>query len=128
MRKTSILKADFSSQTDLSMFTLCSHLCSNYHRNKDIFPALNVRGHFLPHVSFSITNTSNTESSLLEDNFPLILSHNEAWKVFKACVHYFSLFLKEQYVSSLFRTKYFEIKFNLQLLYLPIVSRTFILS
>ena len=47
---------------------------------------------------------------------------------FKACVHYFSLFLKEQHVSWLFRTKYFEIKFNLQLLYLPIVSRAFILS
>ena len=46
----------------------------------------------------------------------------------KACVRYFSLFLKEQYVSWLFRTKYFEIKFNLQLLYLPIVSRAFILS
>ena len=46
----------------------------------------------------------------------------------KAYVRYFSLFLKEQYVSLLFRTKYFEIKFNLQLLYLPIVSRTFILS
>ena len=44
----------------------------------------------------------------------------------KACVRYFSLFLKE-YVSWLFRTKYFEIKFNLQLLYLPIVSRAFIL-
>ena len=48
--------------------------------------------------------------------------------LFKAFVHYFSLFLKEQYVSWLFRTKYFEIKFNLQLLYLPIVSRAFILS
>ena len=46
----------------------------------------------------------------------------------KACVRYFSLFLKEQYVSWLFQTKYFEIKFNLQLLYLPIVSRAFILS
>ena len=47
---------------------------------------------------------------------------------FKACVRYFSLFLKEQYVSWLFRTKYFEKKFNLQLFYLPIVSQTFILS
>ena len=46
----------------------------------------------------------------------------------KACVRYFSLFLKEQYVSWLFQTKYFEIKFNLQLLYLPIVSLAFILS
>ena len=45
------------------------------------------------------------------------------WFIFKA----FSLFLKEQYVSWLFRTKYFEKKFNLQLLYLPMVSQTFIL-
>ena len=58
------------------------------------------------------------------------------WKIYaqyffefllKAFVRYFSLFLKEQYVSWLFRTKYFEIKFNLQLLYLPIVSWAFIL-
>ena len=47
---------------------------------------------------------------------------------FKACVRYFSLFLKEQYVSWLFRMKYFETKFNLQLLYLPVVLRAFILS
>ena len=46
----------------------------------------------------------------------------------KLCVHYFSLFLKEQYVSWLFRMEYFEKKFNLQLFYLPIVSQTFILS
>ena len=46
----------------------------------------------------------------------------------KACVRYFSLLLKEQYVSWLFQTKYFETKFNLQLLYLPTASRTFILS
>ena len=51
----------------------------------------------------------------------------EQVKQVKACIRYFSLFLKEQYVSWLFRTKYFEIKFNLQLLYLLIVSRTFIL-
>ena len=47
---------------------------------------------------------------------------------FEACVCYFSLFLKEQCVFWLFRTKYFERKFNLQLFYLPTVSRTFILS
>ena len=40
----------------------------------------------------------------------------------------FSQFLKEQCVSWLFRTKYSEKKFNFQLFYLPIVSRTFILS
>ena len=40
----------------------------------------------------------------------------------KAGVRYFSLFLKEQCSFWLFRTKYFEKKFNLQLFYLPIVS------
>ena len=44
------------------------------------------------------------------------------------CVSYFSLFLKEQCVSWLLRTKYFEKKFNLQLFYLPSVSLTFVLS
>ena len=44
---------------------------------------------------------------------------------FKACVRYFSLFLKEHGASWLFRTKYFEKKFNLQWFYLPIISRTF---
>ena len=29
-------------------------------------------------------------------------------KNFKACVRYFSLFLKDKYISSLFRTKYIE--------------------
>ena len=32
---------------------------------------------------FCIDNSGDTESSLLEDNLPSILSHNEAWKVFK---------------------------------------------
>ena len=35
------------------------------------------------HVSFSADNSSDTESSLSEDILPSILSHNEAWKVFK---------------------------------------------
>ena len=48
--------------------------------------------------------------------------------IFKACVSYFSLFLKEQCVSWLFRTKYLEKKYNLQLFYLPTVLQTFILS
>ena len=34
-------------------------------------------------VSFCIGKSSDTESSLLEDNLPLMPSHNEAWKVFK---------------------------------------------
>ena len=40
---------------------------------------------------------------------------------FKAYVHYFSLFLKDRCISLLFRTKYIEKKFNLQLLFLPTV-------
>ena len=47
---------------------------------------------------------------------------------FKACVHYFSLFLKDKYISSLVWTKYVEKKFKLQLFFLPTVSWTFILS
>ena len=48
--------------------------------------------------------------------------------LFKACVRYFSLFLKDKCIFSLVRTKYNEKKFTLQLLFLPTVSRTFILS
>ena len=51
------------------------------------------------------------------------------WRInFKACVCYFSLFLKEQCFSWFFQTKYFEKKLNFQLFYLPTISRTFILS
>ena len=46
----------------------------------------------------------------------------------KACVCYFSLFLKDKSISSLVRTKYIEKKFTLQLFFLPTVSQTFILS
>ena len=46
----------------------------------------------------------------------------------KACVCYFSLFLRDKCISSLFRTKYIEKKFNWQLFFLPTVSRTFFLS
>ena len=48
--------------------------------------------------------------------------------LFKACVRYFSLFLKYKCISSLVRTKYTEKIFNLQLFFLPTVSPTFILS
>ena len=48
--------------------------------------------------------------------------------IFKGCVRYFSRFLKDKCISLLFRTKYIEKKFNLQLFFLPSVSRTFILS
>ena len=40
--------------------------------------------------------------------------------VFKACVRYFSLFLKDKCISSLFRTKYIEKKFNLQCFFFPL--------
>ena len=48
--------------------------------------------------------------------------------LFKACVRYFSLFLKDKCISSLARTKYIEKKFNLELFFLLTASRTFILS
>ena len=48
------------------------------------------------------------------DNFEL---HNSL----KAFIRYFSLFLKEKCISSSFRTKYIEKKFNLQLFFLPSV-------
>ena len=48
--------------------------------------------------------------------------------ILKACVHYFSLFLKHKCISSLVQTKYIEKKINLQSFFLPTVSQTFILS
>ena len=69
-----------------------------------------------------------------------IREHNFTWRTktntqrtmvscffLKVCVRYFSLILKEC-CFWLFPTKYFEKKFNLQLFYVPIVSRIFILS
>ena len=52
----------------------------------------------------------------------------EGWTYLKLVSAIFSLFLKEKCVAQSFLTKYFEQKFNLRLLYLPIVSRRFILS
>ena len=54
--------------------------------------------------------------------------HAEIILFIKACVCYFSLFLKDKCISLLFRTKHTEKKFNLQLFFLPTVLRTFILS
>ena len=66
-------------------------------------------------------------NSLLHNlHLALVVSFHFFYPLLKACVHYFSLFLKEQCVSWLFWTKYFEKKFNLQLFYLPTVSWTFI--
>ena len=47
---------------------------------------------------------------------------------FKACAHYFSLFLKDKCISLLVQMKYIEKKFNLQLVFLATVSWTFIVS
>ena len=55
-------------------------------------------------------------------------NHSTSILFFKACVRYFSLFLKYKCFSLLVRTKYIEKKFNLKLFFLPTVSRTFILS
>ena len=60
------------------------------------------------------------EIYLLHENF-----YEFHWKFYiklKACVRYFSLFLKQKCISSLFRMKYIVKKFNLQLLFLPVVS------
>ena len=79
-------------------------------------------------------NTSSRKVELVARAFPAIeikmnkISSSASSNNLKACVCYFSLFLKEQCVSWLFQTKYFEEKFNLQLFYLPTVSQTFILS
>ena len=53
---------------------------------------------------------------------------NWFWGVFLACVRYFSLFLKDKCISSLFRMKYIEKKFNLQLFFLLTALPTIILS
>ena len=58
----------------------------------------------------------------------MICTAQYSFFLIKACVHYFSLFLKGKCISSLFRTKYIKKKFNLQLFFLPTVSQTFILS
>ena len=45
----------------------------------------------------------------------------QGWdRPFKASVRYFSVFLKDKCISSLFRTKYIEKKFTLQLFFFPL--------
>ena len=41
------------------------------------------------------------------------------WVSLKSCVRYFSLFLKYESISSLFRTKYIEKKFDLSCFFFP---------
>ena len=64
----------------------------------------------------------------LKSNYDSELNQLEGSSEFKACVCYFSLFLKDKCIFLFFRTKYIEKKCNLQLFFLPIVSQTFILS
>ena len=70
----------------------------------------------------------NIKNKLALVNVLALLYDGSTGKDIKLCVSYFLLFLKEQYVSWLFQRKCFEKKFNLQLFYLPTVSRTLILS
>ena len=82
---------------------------------------LNFHNHFLKHkigAQFSLVET-----------FPFFWIICMYYiNVIKAYVRYFSLFLKEKCISSLFQMEYIEKKFNLQLCFLPIVSRTFTLA
>ena len=83
----------------------------------------NLFNRFLKINNIEMYSTYNEGKFVVAERFIRTLKN----KIFKACVRYFSLFLKDKCISSLFRTKYIE-KFNLQLFFLPTVSRTFILS
>ena len=84
----------------------------------------NLFNRFLKINNIEMYSTYNEGKFVVAERFIRTLKN----KIFKACVRYFSLFLKDKCISSLFRTKYIEKKFNLQLFFLPTVSRTFILS
>ena len=81
---------------------------------------------------WQVTSLINLETMIFWLTLNLKTWENCHWshkyKLLKAGVRYFSIFLKGKCISSFFRTKYIEKKFNLQLLFLPTVSRTFILS
>ena len=84
----------------------------------------NLFNRFLKINNIEMYSTYNEGKFVVAETFIRTLKN----KIFKACVRYFSLFLKDKCISSLFRMKYIEKKFNLQLFFLPTVSRTFILS
>ena len=84
----------------------------------------NLFNRFLKINNIEMYSTYNEGKFVVAERFIRTLKN----KIFKACVRYFSLFLKDKCISSLFRMKYIEKKFNLQLFFLPTVSRTFILS
>ena len=56
----------------------------------------------------------------LFSSFDDVITKVVCWHFFKACVRYISLFLKDKCISSLFRTKYIEKKFNLQVFFFPL--------
>ena len=84
----------------------------------------NLFNRFLKINNIEMYSTYNEGKFVVAERFIRTLKN----KIFKACVRYFSLFLKDKCISSLFRMKYIEKKFNLQLFFLPTVSRTFIPS
>ena len=84
----------------------------------------NLFNRFLKINNIEMYSTYNEGKFVVAERFIRTLKN----KIFKACVRYFSLFLKDKCISSLFRMKYIEKKFNLQLFFLPTVLRTFILS
>ena len=95
--------------------------------SKHIFLSFNPTNHLLikgtnTYISFfPYENHCKCYKKLVSILWPMLFT-------LKACVRYFLLFLKDKCISSFFRTKYIEKKFNLQLLFLPTVSQTFILS
>ena len=84
----------------------------------------NLFNRFLKINNIEMYSTYNEGKFVVAERFIRTLKN----KIFKACVRYFSLFLKDKCISSLFRMKYIEKKFNLQLFFLPTVLRTFVLS
>ena len=95
--------------------------------SKHIFLSFNPTNHLLikgtnTYISFfPYENHCKCYKKLVSILWPMLFT-------LKACVRYFLLFLKDKCISSLVRTKYIEKKFNLQLFFLPTVSRTFVLS
>ena len=68
----------------------------------------NLFNRFLKINNIEMYSTYNEGKSVVAERFIRTLKN----KVFRACVCYFSLFLKDKCISSLFRTKYIEKKLN----------------
>ena len=87
--------------------------------SKHIFLSFNPANHLLikgtnTYISFfPYENHCKCYKKLVSILWPMLFT-------LKACVRYFLLFLKDKCISSLFRTKYIEKKFNLQLFFFPL--------